>query len=152
MKKKLSIILFVFLISISVIPVISYAVTASPTSTPVVLDYSGLVKCDGVVATDGSEPNRKVTCNYANLINMVNTTINWVFALSVPVVVGLLAYAGFLYMTGVEAKITQARKMMLNAVVGFAIALCAWFMVSTALKWLVNPNFQGADSIIGKTK
>jgi hypothetical protein len=117
------------------------------------LDYSGWVQCDGVIVKDNSEPGRKTPCNFVNLINMVNHLINWAFMISIPIFVGLLAYAGFLLMTGKEADRTKSREMLWNALKGFVIMLLAWFIVTTLLKWLVNDDFiKSASTLVGQTK
>ncbi len=139
MINKLSKTLLIILIAFSFVPTISH-------SAEIKLDYSGWVQCDGVV-TPGEE-GRTVPCNFANLVNMVGFLINWLFVISIPVIVGLLAYSGFLYMTGTQENIKKAKAVMTNAVVGFIIMLMAWFIVTTLLKWLLNPNFSGVDAII----
>ena len=115
-------------------------------------DYSGFVKCDGVVVKDGSEPFRNKTCDFIALINTVKSLIDWAFIISIPVIVGLLAYAGFLHMTGVEGNLKKARQMLWNAVIGFIIMLCAWFIVTTALKWLLKEEFQKVAGTLVETQ
>ena len=114
------------------------------------LDYSGLVKCDGV--TTDSELYRQNKCNFAALMSMVNSTINWLFVISIPIAVGSLAYAGFLYMTGSQEKIKQAKGLMTNVLTGFIIMLCAWFIVTTLLKWLVSDALKSASTSLIETK
>lgn len=114
------------------------------------LDYSGWVQCDGVVDTK-NEPGRKTTCNFENLIVMVNHLINWLFAISIPIIVGLFAYAGFKLMTGSESALKEGKAMLLNAGKGFIIMLTAWFIVTTLLSWILNSEFiQTTSSLIGK--
>ncbi len=157
--KKISFVLFVLLlfVTLSGSPMISLAQTSSPspvsspirTSTPSaspqptsVLGY-GWVRCDGVVTRDAKgvalEPGRTTECTFANLIAMVNYLINWLFGISIPIIIGLLVYSGFLYMTGKEANIKRAYKIMQQAVLGFVIMLLAWFIVTTILKWILKP-------------
>ena len=114
------------------------------------LDYSGWVQCDGVLTK--SENSRQVTCNFSNLMRMANYLINCALIISIPIIVGLLAYSGFLHMSGKQENIKNSYKIMKNAVIGFIIMLSAWFMVSTLLKWLVKDDFKGADSLIEKQK
>lgn len=122
------------------------------TATPVhaALDYSGLVKCDGVV--DKNEPGRTRKCDFTALIEMVNALIRWIFVLSTAIFVGLFAYAGFLYMKPSSGDREKANSMLWAAVKGFVIMLMAWFIVYTLLNWVVNPLFKGTDTFIGKNK
>ncbi len=137
MKNILIILTFIFVI----LPNLSLAQNSGGT----VLDYSGLVKCDGVV--NPNESGRQVKCNFYNLIVIVNQLINWAFTLSLPVVAGMFAYAGYLHISGSEADLKKSRAMMRNAIIGFIIALTAWFMVTTLVGWIKDPNFTGVDTL-----
>lgn len=130
---------------------ISCAVLISLLSvTPVhaALDYSGLVKCDGVV-TPGEE-GRKTKCDFNALISMANSIISWLFMLSIPIFVGLFAYAGFLYMQPSSGSREKANTMLWVALKGFVIMLVAWMLVATLLKLVVDPDFKGANTFIEK--
>ena len=106
-----------------------------------------LVQCDGVTTAPG-----EVKCNFAQLVNMANYLIKWLFYITVPIIVALFAYSGFLHMTGKQANIDQSKKILFSVLKGFIIMLIAWFLVSTLLKWLVNPDFKGADTLINQQK
>ncbi len=58
----------------------------------------------------------------------------------------LFIYAGFLWMTagGEDKKTEDAKKYMLNAVIGLAIILAAWMLTAFVIKSLV-------DTILGST-
>lgn len=73
---------------------------------------------------------------------MANSIIKWIFGLSIPVFVGMFAYAGFLYMTPNSGNREKSNKMLWAALKGFAIMLCAWFIVATLLGWLVSDSFK----------
>lgn len=105
------------------------------------LDYKGLVKCDGVV-TPG-ESGRTNPCDFKDLIETINSIIRWVFLLTIPIFIGIIAYAGFLYMSPNPSNRSQANNMLWEAVKGFAIMLIAWTFVTTLLGWLVDPSFKG---------
>jgi hypothetical protein len=137
MKKLLIIIMFTFI----VLPNLSLAQNTGGTA----LDYSGLVKCDGVL--NPNESGRQVKCNFYNLIVIINQLVNWAFTLSLPVVAGMFAYAGYLHITGSEENIKRSRKMMQNAIIGFIIALTAWFVVTTLVEWIKDPTFTGVDTL-----
>ena len=115
------------------------------------LDYSGLVQCDGVV--DPKEPDRNRECNFQRLIGMANYIIKWIFRLTIPIFVALIAYAGFLYMTPNEENRKTASKMLWAGVKGFVIMLCAWFIVTTLLGWVLDNSFKGAaNSLLEQNK
>ena len=105
---------------------------------------ASLVRCDGVVTSSG-----EVACDFNYLIKTVNYIIDWMFGLSIPIAVGILAYAGILYMTGVEKNINKAKAMFGKVAIGFAIMLVAFIFVSTTVGWLVRPG-QGFGTLIGQ--
>jgi hypothetical protein len=131
--KKSIIAVLLLITTFSIIPDLSFAQTAGSST----LNYSGWVQCDGVV--DKTEPERNKECNFINLVSMVKYLINWLFGISVPVIVALIAYSGFLHMTGKEANIKKSYEILKKAVLGFVVMLMAWFIVTTILKWVLKP-------------
>ncbi len=110
------------------------------------LNYSGFVKCDGVVKKD--EPGRTTECNFAALVGTINSLINWVFVISIPIATVLFAYAGLLYITGIPGKISQAHAIFKSVGIGFIIMITAWFAVRTVVGWFVEPG-SGATTFLG---
>ena len=143
--KKLFIVTLMFLVGISLVPRLSFAQNTDVPATPVdqtgsQLNYSGFVKCDGVVKTDGSEPYRQTPCDFATLMNTVNKGINWLFFISIPIAATLFAYAGLLYMSGIPDKRKKANGIFTSVAIGFIIMLTAWLIVRTAVGWFVKPT------------
>lgn len=146
MKKLILILALVFILT----PVTSSAQNYNSDGT-VKLDYGGLVKCDGVI--DPNEPDRKRLCDFQALIDMANSIIRWVFGLTIPIFVVLIAYAGFLYMTPNPANREKSNKMLWAALKGFVIMLAAWFLVTTFLKWVVDDKFkEAAEALLEQNK
>jgi hypothetical protein len=93
------------------------------------------VKADGLVPTCGYD------CGYADLLKLVNTIINWIITISIPISAGVFAWAGFQYMTSaVVDKRTDAKKMMIKVLKGFIFILSAWVIVTTVLNAIMNPS------------
>lgn len=143
MRRFLISILSILVFIICLVPSISLAQNSTEGTE---LNYSGIVQCDGVVDKTGAEPKRNVPCDFYNLMIIVNKLINWAFALSVPVVAGMFAYAGYLHISGSEADLKKSKAMMQNAVIGFIISLTAWFAVTTLVNWIKKPTFTGVDT------
>ncbi len=120
--------------------------------TPVhaALDYSGLVKCDGVVTPGEAGRTRK--CDFTALVDMINSLIKLIFMLSIPIFVAIFAYAGFLYMKPSSGDREKANSMLWAALKGFVIMLMAWFIVYTLMSWVIDPLFKGATTFIGENK
>ena len=66
------------------------------------------------------------------ILTLVNTLVNWFFTIVMAIAVLMLIIAGFTWMTsgGNEEKITTARKMLIWALVGIAIALLSRGLVT----------------------
>src|SRR3989344_2503016 len=60
-----------------------------------------------------------------NLVELIDVLATWLFNIAIPITVAMIVYAGiiFLISKGEPAKITQAKNILLYAVVGFAIIL-----------------------------
>ena len=103
---------------------------------PTTLNYSGLVKCDGVL--DPNEQDRQIKCDFAALMSMVKSTINWLFLITIPILVLLLSYGGLLYMSGNKKNIDTAKSIFQSAAKGFIIMLVAWVSVVTVVNWFIT--------------
>ncbi len=115
----------------------SPAVTsATPVNDPP-LNYSGFVKCDGVVKTGVGEKDRNKRCDFNALMETVVSLISWLFYISIPLAATLFAYGGLLYMTGVPGKQNTARSIFTSVGIGFIIMITAWIGVRTIVGWLV---------------
>jgi hypothetical protein len=122
-----------FFIIFSLLPSLIYAQEKS-----VKLDYSGLVKCDGVITE--SEQDRKTECNFAALLQTVKSGINWLFAIAFPLVTVFMAYGGLLYMSGSQKNIATAKSIFTSASKGIIIMLIAWVSVITVVNWFVTED------------
>lgn len=108
---------------------------------PQVTNGAGLVPCNGV--NDGGV----ATCGFSEFLQLMSIVINFIlFRLAIPLFALLFAYSGILYMTagGNSEKVSQAKKIWLNAFVGFIIALLAWLIIKTIMV-LLGFN-QGVDT------
>ena len=61
------------------------------------------------------------------LIDFITTMGNWIFTILLAVAVIMLIYAGFLFVTssGDVEHVLKARQMLINALIGVAVALAA---------------------------
>ena len=60
-----------------------------------------------------------------NLIQLLDVIATWLFNIAIPITVAMIVYAGiiFLISRGDTAKVSQAKKILLYAVVGFTIIM-----------------------------
>ncbi len=108
-------------------------------------DFFGLEKPNLIVCGDFDNPQNAAAdheCSFSDVVVLAKELVNLAFYLSVPAVVLLLSYAGFLYMTsaGDEGKVGKAHTIFTNVAIGFCIVLAAWLIVTTILKALLDKN------------
>jgi hypothetical protein len=129
MKNFFKIILFFSLIAIVFVPVLGNAQI-----TQIVSKDCGVTQPDGSI-------NRE--CGYQDLLALVNSIINWIILISLPVAAGVFAWAGIKYMTtGVSDQKSAAKAMLQKVFIGFVFILAAWIIVGTIIKALLNDSFQ----------
>ena len=90
----------------------------------------GLVPCTGV------DDAGNVTCGFSDFLKMINTLIGFIVFYLVPAIATIIIMvAGFLLLTagGNETKITTAKGMLKNVVIGIVIITGAWLLIKTVL-------------------
>ncbi len=98
-------------------------------------------------------PNCSPNCGYYDLLRLVNNIINWIILVSAPIAAGVIAWAGFLYMTsGAYDQKTQAKKIMWKVFFGFVFILSAWLIVTTILNALLSDEVRKAVPVEGVNK
>lgn len=93
-----------------------------------------------VSATASSVPN---PCDFEDAMQLINNIIKFLlFYFATPLAGLALAYAGgsIILSGGSSEKITKAKKIIKNVIIGYIIALAAWLIVKTIFTTL---GFQG---------
>ncbi len=134
MKKILSILALGVLLGVIVMPSVSYAQDALPTSCKITHDLG--VSTDICPKGTSAGPvtcsinNPDFQCGLCCLLNTVYTVTNWIFFLMMALAVILIVIGGATYMlaTGDAEKATKAKSIITFAIVGLAIALIARFV------------------------
>ncbi|MDO8407702.1 MAG: pilin [bacterium] len=133
----------------------SVLLTAVPTAfvlgifvLPIVAHATGIPFFDPIVPKDAQ------TCaaGFGALAQVVNNIIAFAITIGIVFVAPLsIAYAGFLYVVNPvnPSGIAQAKKILLNTIVGIVIALAAWLIVDTVLTVLTAPT-KGVEYWSGK--
>ena len=90
-------------------------------------------------------PGGAVQCplGWGALITVINNVIELLITLALVILLPIMvAYAGFMIVTsqGNSGKITQARKMILNTILGIVVALAAWLIVDALMAVLYHPD------------
>lgn len=116
--------------------------TAS-TQSPGTRSFFGLQKQNLIVCGDfgnSANPTANHECTFADVVTLAKNLVNFAFYLSIPAVILLISYAGYLYMTsaGDEGKVGQAHTIFTNVAIGFCIILAAWLIVTTVLKAVLD--------------
>ena len=88
----------------------------------------------------------KTPCDFNYFMILINNIINFLlFVIATPLAALIICYAGWLYLSsgGSSENISKAKKILLNLVIGYVIALAAWLIVKTILKTLgVDPSIE----------
>lgn len=104
-------------------------------------------------ALDPIIPNCSPNCGYYDLLRLVNNLINWIIMVSAPIAAGVIAWAGFLYMTtGVSDQKSAAKKIIQKVFIGFVFILSAWLIVTTIVNALLSDEVRGAVPVQGVNK
>lgn len=85
-----------------------------------------LIPCDGV----------DVPCNFKAFVAMFQRILTFLLYLSIPLVVGIILYTGFRYVTagGDAYKLEEVKKMLIPVAIGIFWVLAAWLVVNTIFK------------------
>ncbi len=91
---------------------------------------AGLVPCDGP------------ECQACHFLQLGQGLITWFIGIMATLAALIVAFAGFKMLTagGNSGKVSEAKSMMTNVVIGFIILLAAWIIVDTVMKLFVKQN------------
>ena len=113
-----------------------------------------LTICDGpTIPKGGNVPTPTnlghpyVPCDFTGLMMQVQHLINIAIILGVLVAIIGFCYMGYLYITGTEKNIGEAKKIFPYLFWGFIFMLTAWFIVYQILSWLTGGS--GFDKLLG---
>lgn len=105
-----------------------------------------LVPCDGAAGKD-AKGNPLKECQVCHAVELGQNIINFFVAAAAFIAVAIFAYAGFLMLTaaGDTGKISTARGMFTNVVVGLVIVLAGWLIIDTVMKWAFQGTTEGEE-------
>jgi len=96
------------------------------------------VSAEGTIS-GGFVPCSGVTCDLCKFMIMANTIIKWLFGMAFILFMILAVKAGIkLVIEGNPAALKAAKESFTNAFIGLIIFLCAWLIVDTLLKELLD--------------
>ncbi len=98
--------------------------------------FADLVPCEGA------------GCKTCHISETVNGVIKWLVNIMAILCAIIIVVAGFQMVTaqGSMEKVSHARSLITNALIGFVILLGAWLIVDTVLKVLLSGNDQSATA------
>lgn len=86
-------------------------------------------------------------CTLCDLWHLASNIINFLtFNLSIPLASLLLVIAGFIFLIsgGSQEKVSLAKRILTNTIIGLAIIFCSWLLIDTLFKSLATGAFSGA--------
>jgi hypothetical protein len=110
------------------------------------LAYAGFVTEPIVPCGREGQPD----CTLCHLWHLASNIINFIsFNLAIPAAVLLFVAAGviFLISGGSEEKVTLAKSIFTNTVIGLVIIFTGWLLIDTLVKTLAIGAFSGAWNI-----
>jgi len=96
--------------------------------------YAQLVPC-------GEEGNECRLCHFWQLASRIINFITFNLALAIAPLLFVVAGVLFLTSEGNEQRVTKARSIFLNTVIGLVIVFCSWLMVDTIIKTASGGSF-----------
>jgi hypothetical protein len=111
------------------------------------LAYAGFVTEPIVPCGREGQPD----CTLCHLWHLASNIINFIsFNLAIPAAVLLFVAAGviFLISGGSEEKVTLAKSIFTNTVIGLVIIFCSWMLIDTLIKTIANPGFTEAGEVV----
>jgi hypothetical protein len=81
-------------------------------------------------------------CTYCDFLAMAQSIIKFLMEVSIPIGVIFIIYGSIMLMVaaGAPERAQNARKIITSAIIGVAIALCAWLIVNTIFIVLAKGN------------
>ena len=103
---------------------------------PIIAFAAGLVPCGGA-----GEP----MCQSCHVIELIHLVVQWLVAILTIITSLIVAFAGLRLVTsfGNASAMQQAKSLISNSLIGFAIVLAGWLMIDLVLKSLVNDQLYG---------
>lgn len=88
-------------------------------------------------------PSQPGACNIQAFAVWLKKIIGFLFTIAIPVGVIFIVWGGFVIMTaaGSEERVRKGRQIITAALIGVAIALGAWLII-TALNFFIQEGFQ----------
>ncbi|MBL7053449.1 MAG: hypothetical protein ISS02_02230 [Candidatus Portnoybacteria bacterium] len=86
-------------------------------------------------------------CTLCDLWHLGSNIINFIsFNLAIPVAGALFIVSGVIFLVsgGDENKITLARTIFTNTIIGLFIIMCSWLLVDTLIKTIATSTISGA--------
>ncbi len=92
-----------------------------------------IVQCES--ALPGAETETYPPCDLCQLISVIDRIFTWAAYLLVGLTVIMILVAGFMYVTaaGSPARIEQAKKTLIFAIIGLVVVILAFVIVSTII-------------------
>ena len=111
-------------------------------TTLIILFLPTLVGAEPLVPCDGATGNACQACHFAELGQNILT---WLIGIMAAIIALVFVIGGLKMVTaaGDTSKITSARSMMTNALIGFVILLSSWLIIDTIIKTFVEDDFLG---------
>ncbi|MBY0473218.1 lytic transglycosylase domain-containing protein [Patescibacteria group bacterium] len=112
---------------------------------------SELVPCGVPRFTSYFDPNYYVqatSCNFCYFAKLIQNIVNFLVMVTIPISVGMFAWAGILFFTnaGNPKRIARARSIFRSVLIGFIITITGWLVVQVILQSVTNQDYSKMGS------
>jgi hypothetical protein len=99
-----------------------------------------LVPCSGVAKTVNGVTSP--ACDFNQLIILANRVIKFLLYLAIPLVMGMILYTGYLYLTanGDTGQLEKAKKMFIPVIIGMFWIGASYIVIYTVLDTFLSTN------------
>lgn len=103
-------------------------------------EWPGLVNC-GKGAGTKDDP-AALDCDFVEAIAMINTLINWLIMIAMPLAAVAFAYAGWLRISAGDnsSQITKSNHVFVSVGIGFMVILSGWLVFKLIADTFLNPD------------
>ncbi len=103
-----------------------------------------IVPCTGVEEKDANGVVIGKKCDFNSLVEMANRVIKFLLYLSIPLVLGIIVFTAFQYLTanGNPVKLDKAKHMIKYVIIGLLWILGSFILVYTVLDNLLSDNIK----------
>lgn len=108
---------------------------------------SSFRNASGTLTTQTKTCNVAGSCNLCHALRVFQNIVQILFQIAIPLAVILIVYGGIRLMMsgGSEQNVSASKEIIINAIIGLAIALSAWILVNVVITLIATTSISDMD-------